>query len=38
LEVDDQIVEIQRRKVLGLLVYLAVTRQIHQRDTLATLL
>ena len=38
LEVDGQTVEIQRRKVLALLSYLAVTGQIHQRDFLATLL
>lgn len=38
LAVDGQVVEIQRRKVLALLSYLAVTGQPHRRDTLATLL
>ena len=38
LEVDGQTVEIQRRKVLALFSYLAVTGQVHQRDSLATLL
>lgn len=38
LAVDGQVVEIQRRKVLALFSYLAVTSQPHRRDTLATLL
>lgn len=33
----DQTIVLKERKVLALLVYLAVTRQIQQRDTLATL-
>ncbi len=37
-EVKGQIVEIQRRKVLALLIYLAVTGDLQRRDTLATLL
>jgi DNA-binding SARP family transcriptional activator/predicted ATPase len=37
-ELDDQPVELQRRKVLALLVYLAVTDEAHSRDSLATLL
>lgn len=38
LEVDGRMVEIQRRKVLALLSYLALTGQPQRRDTLATLL
>ena len=38
LELDDQPVDLQRRKVLALLVYLAVTSEAHPRDSLATLL
>ena len=37
-EVEDSPVEIQRRKVLALLVYLAVSGEAQRRDTLATLL
>jgi DNA-binding SARP family transcriptional activator/predicted ATPase len=37
-ELDDQPVDLQRRKVLALLVYLAVTNDAHPRDSLATLL
>ena len=37
-ELDDQPVDLQRRKVLALLVYLAVTSEAHPRDSLATLL
>lgn len=38
LEIDGQVIDIQRRKVLALLIYLAVTGEIQRRDTLATLL
>ena len=38
LEIDGQLVELQRRKLLALLSYLAVTDQRQSRDTLATLL
>lgn len=38
LERDDQAIEITLRKALALLIYLAVTRQAHSRDALATLL
>src|SRR5262245_48921955 len=37
-EIDNTPVNFQRRKTLALLIYLAVTRQPHTRDTLATLL
>ncbi len=37
-EIDDQPVEISRRKALALLAYLAMTRQAHSREVLATLL
>jgi len=37
LERDDQAIEISLRKARALLVYLAVTRKPHSRDTLATL-
>jgi predicted ATPase/DNA-binding SARP family transcriptional activator/GAF domain-containing protein len=37
IECDGEPVEIRRRKALALLVYLAVTRQGHSRDALATL-
>lgn len=36
-EVDDNEIDLHRRKVLAPLIYLAVTRQRHRRDTLATL-
>ncbi len=36
-ELDGTLVEIQRRKALALLIYLAVSRQPHSRDALATL-
>ncbi|MCB0106576.1 MAG: tetratricopeptide repeat protein, partial [Caldilineaceae bacterium] len=36
-EIDDKVVELSRRKILAPLVYLALTRQSHRRDTLATL-
>jgi DNA-binding SARP family transcriptional activator/predicted ATPase/type II secretory pathway predicted ATPase ExeA len=36
-ELDGAPVDIQRRKALALLVYLAVSRQAHSRDSLATL-
>ena len=36
-EVDDNVIDLHRRKVLAPLIYLAVTRQRHRRDTLATL-
>jgi len=36
-EVDGKTVELTRRKVLAPLIYLALTRQRHRRDTLATL-
>jgi len=38
IEYQDQPVDLQRRKVLALLVYLAVTGEAHRRDSLATLL
>jgi predicted ATPase/DNA-binding SARP family transcriptional activator len=38
LERDGQLVELNLRKALALIVYLAVTHQPHTRDTLATLL
>ncbi|MEM7126610.1 MAG: BTAD domain-containing putative transcriptional regulator [Chloroflexota bacterium] len=38
IEVDGEQVEINRRKAVALLVYLAVTRQSHSRDALSTLL
>jgi len=34
----DDLIEIPRRKAVALLAYLAVTRQIHTRPALATLL
>ncbi|MCB0172395.1 MAG: protein kinase, partial [Anaerolineae bacterium] len=37
-EIDETPVDIQRRRALALLAYLAVNRQAHSRDTLATLL
>ncbi|MDX1522358.1 MAG: BTAD domain-containing putative transcriptional regulator, partial [Anaerolineae bacterium] len=37
IELDGKTVEIRRRKVLAMLIYLAVTRQPHTRDALATL-
>jgi DNA-binding SARP family transcriptional activator/predicted ATPase len=37
-ELDGQPVDLQRRKVLALLAYLAVTGEAHRRDSLATLL
>ena len=37
-EVADKPIEIQRRKVKALLIFLAVTGERHQRETLATLL
>jgi predicted ATPase/DNA-binding SARP family transcriptional activator len=37
LERDGTLVVIQRRKVMALLIYLAVTVQVHRRDSLATL-
>lgn len=37
IELDNQVVDIQRRKVLALLVYLAMGREAQRRDTLATL-
>lgn len=36
-ELDDISVEIQRRKVLALLIYLALSEQVHSRDALAAL-
>ncbi len=36
-ELDDTPVDLQRRKALALLVYLAINNQPHSRDTLATL-
>ncbi len=36
-ERDDQVVHIRHRKPLALLAYLAVTRQVHSRETLAAL-
>jgi DNA-binding SARP family transcriptional activator len=38
IEVEESPVEIQRRKVKALLIYLAVTGQRHQRERLAALL
>ena len=37
LELDGEPVQIGRRKALALLIYLAVTRRTHSRDSLATL-
>ncbi|MCB0193954.1 MAG: protein kinase, partial [Anaerolineae bacterium] len=37
-EIDETPVDIQRRRALALLAYLAVNRQTHSRDTLSTLL
>ena len=37
LELDDLLLELNNRKATALLAYLAVTRQTHSRDTLATL-
>ena len=37
IEVDGAVVEIQRHKAVALLAYLAVTGEMQQRDTLATL-
>jgi DNA-binding SARP family transcriptional activator/predicted ATPase len=38
IELNDRLMELPRRKVMALLIYLAVTRKHHRRDTLATLL
>ena len=38
LEIDHTPIELERRKALALLVYLAVAGQSHSRDTLAALL
>ncbi|MBI1878601.1 MAG: hypothetical protein HYR94_10305 [Chloroflexi bacterium] len=38
IELDGTPVEINRRKAVALLTYLAVTAEVHSRDTLATLL
>jgi DNA-binding SARP family transcriptional activator/pimeloyl-ACP methyl ester carboxylesterase len=37
IELDGAPVDIQRRKVLALLIYLAISQQVHGRDALATL-
>lgn len=37
IEVDDKAIEINRRKAVALLVYLAVTQQRHARDAVATM-
>jgi len=38
LERDGRLVEIDRRKAIALFAYLAVTKQVHSREALATLL
>ena len=38
IETDNKFIELETRKAMALLVYLAVTKQPHSRDALATLL
>ena len=38
LEIDNTPIELERRKAMALLAYLAVTQKSHRRDTLAALL